>query len=86
MKNEQKEVAPKTRKVVVFIHKPGLRLIQAEDWASAGVKDHAPTLWGPENDWAVAKADLGLNDEQYARIILADRMFREETREVSEEE
>jgi hypothetical protein len=76
----------KTRKVVVFDQRPTLRLIRPEDWAEGGVKDHGPTLWGPDNDWTVAKADLGLNEEQYARIILADKWFREETREVSEEE
>jgi hypothetical protein len=90
MAQEKKESAaerkPKTQKVVIFTDRPGLRLIQPEDWAGAGVKDHGPTLWGPANDWTVAKADLGLSDEQYARIILSDRLFREETREISDEE
>ena len=83
---EQTEEQPKkTEKVVVFTERPTIRLIQAEDWEAAGVKDHAPTLWGPSNDWTVAKADLGLNGEQYSRIILADKWFREETREVVED-
>jgi hypothetical protein len=81
---DAKQEKAKTQTVIKFLGKPGLRLIQAEDWAEAGVKDHAPTLWGPENDWTVAKEDLGLNGEQYARIILADRGLREETITVEE--
>lgn len=77
---------PKTRTMVVFTQSPTRREITAEDWAAAGVLDHARTYWGPENDWTVAKADLGLNEEQYARIISADPGFREESRPVAEEE
>ncbi len=85
MPEETEEQPRKTEKVVVFTQRPHtLRMITQEDWEAAGVKDHAPTLWGPENDWTVAKADLGLNGEQYARIILADKWFREEVREIEE--
>jgi hypothetical protein len=61
---------------VRFTEPPGIRLISAEDWAKAGVPDHADTRWDQHNGWCVLKADLGLNEEQFARIILADRGFR----------
>lgn len=78
------EQVPAERVIVRFSERPGLRLISARDWEEAGVKDHADTLWGPSNDWIVSKADLGLTDEQYSRIILADRYFREERIQVEE--
>jgi hypothetical protein len=67
--------------VVRFREKPGRRLITAGDWAAAGVADHADTWWTFENDWTVKKDDLGLNDEQFARIILMDNGFRVEPTE-----
>jgi hypothetical protein len=79
-KSTKEEPQPETYKVVRFTEAPGLRLISKADWEAAGVPDHADTFWGPANDWTVRKADMGdLNDEQYSRIILADRYFREET-------
>jgi hypothetical protein len=81
MPEEQKKAA-KTKTYVTFPQRPTLRMITEEDWAAAGVKDHPRTIWGPENDWTVAKEHLGLNDEQYARIIKADRMFTEVERVV----
>lgn len=64
---------------VEFAERFGIRLISAEDWEKAGVKDHADTRWDQNNNWNVLREDLGLNDEQYNRIIRADRMFREIT-------
>lgn len=70
----EKELQPEV--LVQFTERPGIRLIRAEDWEAAGVKDHADTRWGPENDWTVKRSDIGVNDEQFARIIVADRYFR----------
>jgi hypothetical protein len=64
--------------VVRFLNKPGIRLITAQNWADAGVPDHADTYWNFANDWTVKRDDLGLNDEQFARIILMDTGFRVE--------
>jgi hypothetical protein len=83
-KEPQPEPEHKQIRVVRFMDKPGLRMIRAADWEGAGVPDHADTLWGPSNNWIVAKSDLGINEEQYARIILADPNFREEFQDVEE--
>ena len=72
-----------TVEVVRFIEVPGVRLIRADDWVAAGVKDHADTYWDANNGWTVKREDLRLNDEQFARIILADRGFRVESVPVS---
>lgn len=77
-KEKKQAPEPSERITVRFSERPGLRLISADDWKAAGVPDHADTLWGPSNDWIVDKDDLALTDDQYARIILADRYFREE--------
>lgn len=65
--------------VVRFRDIPGIRLITRQNWADAGVPDHADTYWNFANNWTVKKDDLGLNDEQFARIILMDQGFRVET-------
>lgn len=71
------EAAPEAKmvKAVRFRGSPGRRLITTEDWAKAGVPDHAETWWNFYNDYTVRIKDLGLNDEQFARIILADGGF-----------
>jgi hypothetical protein len=58
--------------VVRFIE-PGMRIITRADWAGAGVPDHADTIWADFNNWTIKREDLGLNDEQFDRIIRADR-------------
>jgi hypothetical protein len=75
---DEKAAGPATEEVVRFMGFPGIRLISAGDWEAAGVKDHADTYWNSDNNWVVKRADLGLNDEQYARIIVADPNFRVE--------
>jgi hypothetical protein len=75
---------PTERVVVRFVDKPGLRLIQKADFAAVGI-DHSDVLWGPANNWMVDKGDLKLTDVEYARVILADRLFREERVPVGEE-
>lgn len=62
---------------VRFTETPGIRLITAEDWEKAGVPGHAETRWDSNNGWCVLKRDLLLNEEQYSRIVRADRYFRE---------
>jgi hypothetical protein len=84
MGKSEETKAPKERVYVTFAEKPGLRMITEEDWEKAGVKDHPRTLWGPENDWLIAKEELNLNEEQYARIIRADRNLVEVLRPVEE--
>lgn len=69
--------APEPQIKVLYAERFGIRLISAEDWERAGVKDHADTRWDHNNDWTVLRSDLGLNDEQYNRLIRADRGFRE---------
>lgn len=81
------EKQPEERTYVWYAGRPStLRLISAEDWKAAGVKDHPDTLWGPSNNWEIAKEDLNLNEEQYARIILADHNLHEVRRPVQVEE
>lgn len=65
--------------VVRFRELPGTRLISRDDWAAAGVPDHADTYWNQANNWTVKVDDLGLNDEQFARIITMDTGFRVES-------
>jgi hypothetical protein len=87
MGKAKEEAAPEERIYVYYAGRPTtLRLISAEEWSAAGVKDHPDTLWGPSNDWEISKEDLGLNEEQYARIILADHNLHEVRRPVSSEE
>lgn len=74
-KAEEREPEPELVELVRFNGKPGVRLITAEEWEGAGVKDHPPTYWDVNNDWTVKRSDLGLNDEQYARIVIADKGF-----------
>lgn len=61
---------------VQFLDNPGIREITEADWNGAGVEGRPKTRWDVHNNWTVKRADLGLNDEQFARIILADRGFR----------
>lgn len=67
---------PESPVIVRFTDRPGIRLITSVEWAKAGVKGHTDTYWRAENNWAVKKDDLELNDEQFSRIIMADPNFR----------
>lgn len=84
MATQENEPAMEYRTVIRFTERPGIRRLLESDFLSVGVR-HKTVEWGPANNWTVPREDLGLTDDEYARIILPDRNLREEREEIGPE-
>lgn len=78
---EPVQEAPADSKVVAYQGRATMRRITSQQWAAAGISDHAETVWDSANNYEVSTEDL---TPEALEVLRRDGSFSVPAREASE--